>query len=230
MIEGIRLVEESRIACCRIDTFFYTEQKSDRSLALIKDLEDEHVRIEQVSENVMHYLSDTQSPQGILATIEIPDIAVPVKPDFILYLDSIRDPGNLGTILRTAAAVGVDAVFLSEDTVDPYSPKVLRSGMGAHFKIPIRPAGIEGLYTLTSLHKLQIIVADANQGVIYSDSNLRRPVVLLIGGEAAGAGSESRKYADEFIRIPMPGTTESLNAAVAAGILMLEVLRQRSQA
>lgn len=229
VIEGIRFVEEAQKAGCRIDTLFYTEQKNTRGLALIDDIYNLHIRIEQVSEQVMRSLSDTQSPQGILAIIGLPEITIPAKPDFVLYLDSIRDPGNLGTILRTAAAAGVDAVFLSEDTVDPFSPKVLRSGMGAHFKVPIKPTSYDGLNELAISHELHKIVADSREGVLYSDSNMRRPLVLIIGGEVSGAGLASRKYADKFIRIPMPGGTESLNAAVAAGILIFEVIRQRSK-
>lgn len=230
VLEGIRLIEESQNARCKIDTLFYTENKSHRIQALIENLQKQELRIEQVSENVMRFMSDTQTPQGILAVVEPPGIPIPPNPDFVLFLDSIRDPGNLGTILRTAAAAGVHAVFLAQDTVDPFSPKVLRSAVGAHFRIPIRSLEQDELDKLTGNYGLRILVADAKEGLSYTEVNMRRPIALVIGGEAEGAGSKARKFADEFIRIPMPGKTESLNAAVAAGILMFEAVRQRSKA
>jgi RNA methyltransferase, TrmH family len=153
--------------------------------------------------------------------------------DFILVLDAIRDPGNLGTILRTAAAAEVQGVILASGCVDPFSPKVLRSAMGAHFRLPLLVLDWTEIEALLKLGRTQpgvkIYLSEAESSLTYTRADFRSPAALIIGGEAEGAGMEAQRLAEERIHIPMAPGIESLNAAVAAAILMFEVVRQRSR-
>jgi len=187
------------------------------------------VQVEQVSDTVMKVISETETPQGILVILALRSLPMPSPCDFILILDGVRDPGNLGTILRTAAAAGVQAVILPPGSADAFAPKVVRAGMGAHFCLPVISASWDKVKSIIkgSNNNLHVYLADSANGEAYTQADYRPPVALIIGGEAAGAGSEAMALADERIRIPMPGNTESLNAAIATGILLFEVVRQR---
>jgi TrmH family RNA methyltransferase len=156
---------------------------------------------------------------------------LPPDPDFLLICDTIRDPGNIGTIMRTALAARVQAIFLTPGSVDCYSPKVVRSAMGAHFRMPVFEMDweeIDGFLSQTSAGQdKHIYLADSKGGLSYFQADFRSPLALIVGGEAEGAGKEARQLATERVHIPMPGRVESLNAAVAASILLFEVVRQR---
>jgi TrmH family RNA methyltransferase len=145
--------------------------------------------------------------------------------DFILIPDQIRDPGNLGTLLRSAAACGVQAALIPPGTTDAFAPKVLRSGMGAHFRLSIRSMNWDEIEEYAG--NTRMLIADMN-GTSCWEMDLRQPVTLIVGGEAEGAGDSAHRAADGMIRIPMMGEVESLNAGVAGSVLMFEVLRQRS--
>jgi RNA methyltransferase, TrmH family len=146
------------------------------------------------------------------------------SPDFILIPDQIRDPGNLGTLLRTAAAAGVETVLLPPETTDAFAPKVLRAGMGAHFRLPIHSLTWEEIKTLTN--DMDVYIADMD-GASCWETDLRKPLALVIGGEAEGASDEAQRLANGKISIPMSSGVESLNAGVAGSVLMFEVVRQR---
>ncbi|MEO7840377.1 MAG: RNA methyltransferase, partial [Anaerolineales bacterium] len=175
--------------------------------------------------SLMKSLSETETPQGILAVLEIIQLPIPNYLNFVLIPDQIRDPGNLGTLLRTAASAGVQAVLLPPETTDAFAPKVLRSGMGAHFRLPIHAMTWDEIRAQTN--SLQIFLADMD-GQSCWETDLRQPLALVIGGEAEGASNEARKLATQKISIPMVGNIESLNAGVAGSVLMFEVVRQRS--
>jgi TrmH family RNA methyltransferase len=172
----------------------------------------------------MKSLSDTETPQGILAVLDFAHLPIPDSPSFILIPDRIRDPGNLGTLLRSAAAVGVQAVFLPPETTDAFAPKVLRSGMGAHFRLPIQSMKWEKIRG--EIKGLEIYLADMD-GTSCWETDLRVPLALIVGSEAEGASEEARELATQKISIPMSGDMESLNAGVAGSVLMFEVIRQR---
>lgn len=143
----------------------------------------------------------------------------------MLIPDGVRDPGNLGTLLRTAHAAGVEAVILPPGGVDAFAPKVVRAGMGAHLKLPI----FSGDWAMigTRLTGCAVFVADAAGGVPHFEAGFAAPSALIIGGEAQGAGHQALRLSTQRVQIPMPGPAESLNAAIAGGILMFEVVRQR---
>ncbi len=185
------------------------------------------VDVEEVSASLMKSLSETETPQGILAVLELTQLPVTNHPTFILIPDKIRDPGNLGTLLRTAAAAGVQAVLLPPETTDVFAPKVVRSGMGAHFRLPIHSMSWDEINQTVKLAGLHVFLADMD-GESCWETNLLQPLALIIGNEADGASESARKLAQQKISIPMSGMMESLNAGVAGSVLMFEVIRQRS--
>ena len=224
LVEGVRLVEEAVRSNWGLRFVLYDELLSERGKSLIENLKSRGVDVEMVSEGLMKTLTETETPQGILAIVEHKLLPIPNSTNFILIPDQIRDPGNLGTLLRTAAAAGVQAVLLPPETTDAFAPKVMRSGMGAHFRLPIHSMGWEEIREQTK--SVQVYLADMD-GKSCWECDLLQPLALIVGGEAEGASGEARKLKFQKISIPMPGQVESLNAGVAGSVLMFEVVRQR---
>ena len=224
--EGVRLIEEAADAHWPMNFLLFDETLSDRGLALIERLkENAGLEMSQVTPGLMAEISDTETPQGILAVLNRQRLPLPEPVSFILIADQIRDPGNLGTLLRTAEAAGADAVILAPGTVDAFSPKVVRSGMGAHFRLPVWDQSWDEIRSGVS--RLKVFLGESGTGIPIWRADFIQPLALLIGGEAFGASPQGRSLADQTVTIPMPGRAESLNAAIAAGILIAEVLRQR---
>ncbi len=229
LIEGVRLVEEALAAGLPLRLALYVPEqlrKLPRGTALLERLagcRDAFPTTPQVLRNV----SDTVTPQGVVAAVPFPE-RPPQGEGLLLILDRLRDPGNCGTILRTAEAAGVRAVYLSPGSVDPFSPKVVRAGMGAHFRLALRVASWAEIAAEVKGH--QVLLAEAHAGRPYDQVDFGLPTALILGGEAEGAGAEARALATELVSIPMAGAAESLNVAVAAGILLFEALRQRRTA
>jgi TrmH family RNA methyltransferase len=173
----------------------------------------------------MKAASDTESPPGVLLTLPIPRISPPVAANFVLVLDRLADPGNMGTILRTAFAAGVQAVHLTKGTVDPYNPKVVRAAMGAHLRLPIDYIADQESQPFEGL---DVLIAERGSGLPYYQVDWRSPFALVIGSETHGPGETMRSLASGGVHIPVRDETESLNAAVAAGVILFEVARQRA--
>jgi TrmH family RNA methyltransferase len=224
VVEGVRLVEEAAERKWLFRFVLFDETLNERGKSLVERLTSHGVEVDQIASDLMQDLSQTETPQGILAVILLIDLPIPTSPNFIVIADQIRDPGNLGTLLRSAAAAGVQAVIIPPETTDPFSPKVVRAGMGAHFRLAAHSATWDNIRAYTK--GLQIYLADMD-GKSCWETDLRQPLALIIGGEAEGASEEARKVATQKISIPMMGNIESLNAGVAGSILMFEVLRQR---
>lgn len=228
--EGVRLLEEALAAGWQAHSVYCLEALEPRARAVVDGFVARGAAAELLAPHALAAASDTETPQGVLAVLRLPRPQLPDRLDFAFIPDQVRDPGNLGTMLRTAAAAGVGAVLLPPGGVDPFSPKVLRSGMGAHFRLPLLALDWPQIEALVRQFRLQVYLAEAGRGEAYTAFDLRRPLALVIGGEAEGAGPQARRLADSEIYIPMPGGSESLNAAVAAGVLLFEVARQRSAA
>src|SRR3972149_1212250 len=186
VVEGVRLVEEAEIRDWRIRFALYDNTLSKRGRSLVERLTSRVVEVEEISESLMQSLSETETPQGILAVLEISNLPISNSLDFILIPDQIRDPGNLGTLLRTAAAAGGQAVLLPPETTDAFAPKVVRSGLGAPFKVPIRAMTWDEIDQVVKLAGLQVFLADMD-GQSCWDTDLRQPIALIIGSEADGA-------------------------------------------
>jgi len=226
VIEGVRLIEEAVSAGWKFQFALYTDGLSERGVDLLKVLSAHRIDVEEVAGDLLQKVSETETPQGILAVLEFTDLPIPDSLNFILIPDQIRDPGNLGTLFRTAAAAGVQAVLLPPETADAFAPKVVRAGMGAHFRLPIHSMTWDEIEAQTQ--GLQIFLADMD-GTACWTLDLRQPLALIVGNEAEGASAEGRKLATRKICIPMAGSVESLNAGVAGSVLMFEVVRQRSR-
>ena len=224
VVEGVRLVEEVVSSNWELRFALYEESLSERGKSLVESLPSRGVDIEMVSQSLLKSLSETETPQGILAVVAHRQLPITDTPNFLLIPDQIRDPGNLGTLLRSAAAAGVQAVLLPPETTDAFAPKVVRSGMGAHFRIPIHSMTWAEIKAQTE--GLQAYIADMD-GQSCWETDLRQPLALIVGGEAEGASEAARKLATGKISIPMSAGMESLNAGVAGSLLMFEVVRQR---
>lgn len=224
--EGVRLLEEAFSVNWTTRFILYDESLSERGRILLDTMQNlPNLEISEIDPKLMAEISDTETPQGILAVLERGFLLPPPSPSFIMIADQVRDPGNLGTLLRTAEAVGVEVVYLTPGTADAFSPKVLRAGMGAHFHLPILEHLWDEIQTL--LQGLPIFLAESTGGLPIWDADFRQSCALLVGGEAFGASPQGEQAATHRVTIPMSGRAESLNAAVAGGILMAEVLRQR---
>ncbi len=225
LAEGVRLVEEANTASWPFRFVLYSDGLSDRGRELVRALQQKDIDVEQVDARLLQSLSETETSQGILAVLEPHELSIVDPLDFILIADAVRDPGNLGALLRSADAAGVQAVLLPPESVDPFSPKAVRAGMGAHFRLPIREMSWEQIGD--HCRGLKIYLADMH-GASCWNVDFRSPLALIIGGEASGATEPARNLADGLVGIPMLGKAESLNAAVAGSVLVFEVLRQRS--
>lgn len=226
VLEGVRLLEESLNAGIDPELVLHTPDLDQRGTELVAQFQDRGVPAELTAPEIFEAASDTTSPQGILGILPLISIPFPHEANFILITDEIRDPGNLGTLMRSAAAAGVDALIVTPGTVDPYSPKVTRAAMGAHFHLPVKSASWGEISNLTK--GMQCLLADMNAGLPIWDANLADPTAIILGSEAHGAGIEARQLAEQSVHIPMEKGTESLNAASAGAVLLFEVRRQRS--
>lgn len=180
-----------------------------------------------VEDDLMDYISSTKTNQGVLAVVGFQDMEKP-KGDFFIILENLQDPGNLGTIFRTAEAAGVDAVIMNSECADIYSPKVVRSTMGAIFRMPFVISD-DILKTIEELKEngIKVYAAHLKGEKYHYEEDYRKGSAFLIGNEGNGLSNELSDASDIYIRIPMKGKTESLNAASAASVLMYEALRQR---
>jgi len=230
VVEGVRLSEEALIAGTKPQLALFSSQLSDRGRDVIKALMEENVEVEEVEAGLLERVSDTRTSQGIMLVLNIPEIQPRTDNQNTLILDQVSDPGNLGTLLRSAAGFGFSTVITTPGSVDFYSPKVVRSAMGAHFKCFLLVKEVDEIKDLCK-HKnqppLEILVAESQASQPCWEMDLSGPLGLVIGSEAAGATDALRSIADGAISIPMNSGSESYNAAVSGSILMYEVYRQR---
>jgi RNA methyltransferase, TrmH family len=229
VIEGVRLIEEALSSGWEPHLLLYSDEISSRGMELVYTCRDRGVEVEEVPQKLLKSTADTENPQGILAIFAMRELPLPQIFHFVLVADALRDPGNLGTVLRTAAAAGTQAVLLSPTTADPFAPKVLRAAMGAHFGLPIRRLDWESIARLIK-PACKVYVAESREGTPCWQMDLRQATALIVGSEAEGPGPEALALAEASVSIPMPGQFESLNAAIATGILLFEVVRQRKTA
>lgn len=241
LVEGLRMIREvprERLVQLYVTEEFYKKHREESIFAEVKMESDKML----VSPEVFAYISDTKTPQGILAivrqngyteaeilkTCQMEGQTDGSKPAHILVLDNIQDPGNLGTIFRTAEAAGVTGILLSRDCADIYNPKTIRSTMGAIFRMPF--AQVDDLVEAVKELKgqgIHIYAAHLDGERAYDEEDYCQGMAFLIGNEGNGLRPEVAACADTWVRIPMEGRAESLNAAVAASVLMFEVSRQR---
>ncbi|RPI55395.1 MAG: RNA methyltransferase [Chloroflexi bacterium] len=225
VVEGTRLVKEVTRAGIRPALVFFTEDWAAGAAgqALLPRLGAAEDGAWPVSDAVLAACAGTETPQGVLAVVPVPRVAP--REGLILVVDRLRDPGNLGTLLRSAEAAGAGQVVLAPGTVDAYNPKVVRGAMGAHFRLAVIEMGWPAIAGL--LAGRAVWLAEAGGKVAYDRVDWTLPSALIVGGEAEGAGEEAAQVATGRVRIPMAGGAESLNAAMAATVILFEAARQR---
>jgi TrmH family RNA methyltransferase len=230
VVEGIRGVEELLRTAIPVKGVLSSERllTTPRGVALAAAVADRGIPAESVGEKDFATAADTDTPQGILAVAEVPQIRLEDLPAAetlrLLILDGVQDPGNAGTIVRTAAALGATATLALPGTVDLWNSKVVRSGMGAHFHHPCLVGTWEELAEFRERRGLQLWAADVSGESIRSTAPPAR-LGLIVGNEGSGLSSEARTRADRLVALPIASTVESLNVAVAAGILLYELDR-----
>ena len=224
VVEGTRWLQEAAAAFPDEAALFYTDNwlAAAENEALLTRFKEAPLL---VSDEVMAAMSEVATPQGALAVLPMRPRPLPQAPGFLLVLDGVQTPGNLGTMLRTAGAAGVDGILLAPGSVDAYNPKVLRGAMGAHLRLPLHTANWDEIRRLTA--NTLVWLAAAKGRTAYTDANWRRPSTLIVGSEAHGAGSQAHDLAHDTVYIPMHANTESLNAAMAAAVILFEAARQR---
>ena len=230
IIEGIKLVKEAIEEKANIKQIIICDN-CENSGIIPKDLMYEIAKYNcvYVTENILKTMSDVNAPQGIMAIIgrNNKEKDIDYSQDIIVALDDIQDPGNLGTILRTVDSIGLNQILVSKGTADCYNPKVVRSTMGAIFRIRIIECeDLEQTLKETQKNNFKLIVSSLQTNNSLYDIDFDKKVII-IGNEANGVEPQIQEMADEKIKIPMLGKTESLNASVATGIILYEYVRQK---
>lgn len=230
-VEGIKVIEESLTEPVEVVRLLASEDFADSPMGkgLLEKAQKSGIQVLLVTNNLYKEVSDTETPQGVMAVIKsnpasLEDMIAGNK--FLVLLDSIQDPGNMGTIIRTADGADAGGIILSKGCVDPYNPKVLRSTMGSVFRVPIySSSNLAG--TVGKLKSAGYILCAAHlKGTVnYFELDKNPKTAFIIGNEANGLSGETASLADVLVKIPMPGRAESLNASVAAGLLMYEAVR-----
>jgi TrmH family RNA methyltransferase len=226
LVEGVRLVEEA-LEASLAEQLFFTERllNSDRGKALIHRAHRQGLEVFSCSEAVLDELTDTVHAQGVAAIARKPSWPAPAE-GLLVIADEIQDPGNMGTLLRTAVAVGVQGLLAVKGSVDLYSPKVVRASMGAVFQLPHWMAERRDILDLLQSRGISIAVTQLEDAENFWDVAYPPSVAVVIGNEARGVHPSFRERAAFAVRIPLVGKVESLNASVAAGVLLYEILRQ----
>ncbi len=223
ILEGDRLIKDALNSGGRPDLALYTPESADYELIAI--LQNRNCELLPVSEGVLSHISDTKRTPGILVVFQIPKPPIPNQAERVLILDAVREPGNMGTVLRSAAAAGVDIAILAPGCVDPYSSKVLRAGMGVHFRLPVAEAKWQEIRAYCA--GLRVYSAEARGEAIYTEVDWGWPWALVVGNEAHGISSEAQRISRSSVSVPMSHEAESLNVASAATVILFEAKRQR---
>lgn len=231
LIEGARFISEAIGAGAHIETCFYREgDLPDLDRQVVSCLTEKNVELIAVTAPVLNSLAETATPQALVALAASPPEAGPgllSQRDMIMIADGICDPGNLGSMLRTAAAAGAGMILMT-GTVDRTSPKVVRGSAGACYAVPTwTNAAFSQVWSSLQASGFQTVVCDMSGQRAYYQASLRGPVAVVIGNEGHGVSSAWQGNGAECVHIPMPGRAESLNAAVAAAVVLFEAVRQR---
>lgn len=232
LVEGIRMFRE--VPADKLKEVYVSEGFYKKQRKLVDEIAGKSgIRAEILADNVFAHVSDTMTPQGVLCVVEqmnysLENVLANGEVPHLMVLDNLQDPGNLGTIVRTAEGAGVTGIIMSKETVDIYNPKVIRSTMGSIYRMPFYYAD-NLLEAIEEMKKKNIstYAAHLDGKNSYDEEDYRKPCAFFIGNEGNGLRDEVADAADIYIRIPMCGQVESLNAAIAACVLMFEAARQR---
>lgn len=222
-LEGVRLIRDALHAGLTPDYVLIDQSLAESASGDLRLTTPPGWPLLTTTPEIIRHISETEHPQGMIGVFAVRPPPLPNSLRRVLILDALRDPGNAGTILRSAAAAGVDVVLCAPGTVDVYNPKVLRAGMGAHFRVPVLEASWTRIAIL--VEALTVYLADMTGDVAYHAADWSQPWALIIGGEADGESPQAAQLAGQRVFIPMSRETESLNAAAAASVLLFEARR-----
>lgn len=226
LIEGFRLIQEAFKANMEIDYLMICEGSEDKVNEYLNEYVDEK-SIYIIKKNLFSMLTSTETPQGSIAVVKNKELSKDLKGEFFLLCDKVQDPGNLGTIIRTAHAAGVDGIILTKGTVDIYNDKSIRSTMGSLFYVPIIQEDEELSFTKKLKSEgFSLVATSLQESKDFFESDLKGKIILSVGNEGNGISEEVFELADKKVKIPMPGGAESLNVAIATSIILFEKVRQ----
>lgn len=228
LIEGFRFVCEGLQSDFEVPLVFISENAKDRweSFNVQSKLQKE-TKVYSVTDQVLKSISSTDTPQGIVAVVNNKSINVENKQGFYILADKVQDPGNMGTIIRTAHATGALGIIITKGTVDIYNEKTLRSTMGSIFHIPVIQDDSLSQLNFLKNNGFKLIVSSLDTDNNFFDVDLRNKSIIAVGNEGNGISKELLDMSDVKIKIPMPGGAESLNVSIAASVMMFEVVRQK---
>ncbi|WP_404784088.1 TrmH family RNA methyltransferase [Altericista sp. CCNU0014] len=231
LLEGTHLLQEAALARWPLVTLFYTERWQDKNPQLLSDLQGTVPRCELASAEVLAAIATTLNPDGVVAVAQLASQRPVTIRRLGLVLETLQDPGNVGTLLRTAAAAGVEGVLLSEDSADLESPKVLRASAGAWFKVAAAQcANVLEQVKYYQSQGFQAIATTPRATIEYWSVDYTQPTLILVGNEGAGLSEALLQVSDVRVSIPTSAGVESLNAAIATAVLLYEAKRQRAHA
>ncbi|MBO0911304.1 MAG: RNA methyltransferase [Acidobacteria bacterium] len=230
-IEGVRIIEEAIRSGLRLRAVFVSESGQQRAARLLPQV-GLHVETLLVPDRLFAQAVATESPQGVAAlvhmkTYRLESVLGGSSSGPMVALGGIQDPGNLGTILRSAEAFGVKGVLVGEGTVSPYNSKVVRASAGSIFRVPVAEAGLEASIREMRAHGLRLLATSSRKGTPLPDSDLSGGIAVFIGNEGAGLDKKLVSEMDELVMIPHSPRVESLNAGIAASIILYEAARQK---
>jgi TrmH family RNA methyltransferase len=236
LVEGLQILHMALDAGARPTEVFYCKSlfAGTEAAALLERFQQTDANLVAVSEHVLDTLSRRDISQGIAATFALFETSLDALTlsgrELVVVLDRLQDPGNLGTLIRTADAVGAAAVVLIEPCVDPFDPKTVRGTMGSLFNVPVaRTADVPGLFAGLKHAGLRLVGADAHLGKAWGQGLWEGGTALILGNEARGLSDDVRDHIESWARLPVVGKAESLNVAVAGGVLMYTWLQDNWQ-
>jgi len=232
-IEGLRIVEEAIRSGLRLHAVFFSESAETRAERLLPQL-GAHVETVVLPDKLFSSAVPSETPQGVAALVRyrqhsLQDVLGRIQAGPVVAVAGVQDPGNLGTILRSAEAFGAAGVLLGEGTVSPFNPKVVRGSAGSIFRLPVVRVKLGDALTLLSEQEVRLVATSSHKGTPLPEAKLGGPIAVFIGGEGAGVPRDLLAKVDEIVAIPHTPQVESLNAGVAASIVLYEIARQRAR-
>jgi RNA methyltransferase, TrmH family len=231
-IEGVRIVEEAIRSGLRFGAVFFSESAQGQVERLMPQI-GAHVETVVLPDKLFSSAVPSDAPQGVAALVRLrqssfEDVLARMQTGPLLVIAGLQDPGNLGTVLRSAEAFGAAGVLLSEGTVSPFNSKVIRGSAGSLFRLPVVRIKLADALTKLREHEIRVVATSSHKGTSLPQAGLKTPVAVVIGGEGAGVSRDVLAKVDEVIAIPHAPQVESLNAGVAASIVLYEMARGRS--
>jgi TrmH family RNA methyltransferase len=235
LVEGVRLVEEAARSNWQVEACIYIAEVKEeaRTQELLLLLQSQNCRMIEVPPAIYGKITEVKQPQGIMAIMkkceyQLADCLAGVEKPFFVVLDEVQDPGNVGTIIRTAAAAGCTGVILTKGCADVFAAKVVRASMGSLFHVPLFAGLIQReVIACLNKHGIDILATSLESSAIYFQADFNKPVAIVFGNEGKGVSSQLLEEAKGRLHIPLLGNVESLNVAASAAVILYEAVRQR---